>query len=110
LDDEALDAKIYSLVDLVPNHRNLGAAGLIEVLFDLIPRFKRQDREAISGLFGQKGGSTPDFKRLGERLLRFIIVGTEQLTKIAEVNLTTIELGEPHKTTEFGPTPKIKQD
>ena len=108
LDDDALNAEIRSLMHLAPDRiRNASdgsgeknPARLIEVLFDLIPKFEKQDRESISRLFGKKGGSTPDFKRLGERLVNFIIIGTEQLIKIAETNFANIELGAPHKTTD----------
>ena len=44
---------------------------IIEVLFDMIPTFAKADREKIAKLFGQKGGSTPDFKILATRLFRF---------------------------------------
>ena len=103
LDDAALNAEILSLAHLAPNYIKNAPddwrkpAKLIEVLFDLIPDFEKGDRETISRLFGKKGGSTPDFKRLGERLLDFVIAGTEQLIKIADTNFANIELGEPFK-------------
>jgi hypothetical protein len=47
---------------------------LIEVLFDMIPQFEKADREHISHLFGRKGGSTPDFATVGQRLLQMMFV------------------------------------
>jgi hypothetical protein len=109
LDDEALDSEIKALIHLAPDRiRNAPdhywekarPGRLIEVLFDEIYRFDRPERERISRLFGKKGGSTPDFKTLGSRLLQFVIDGTEQLIPIAEANLATIDLGRPHSTSE----------
>ena len=109
LDDEALDAEIKSLMHLAPERiRNARddywekarPGRLIEVLFDMIPQFEKADREHISRLFGRKGGSTPDFATVGGRLLRMISDGTEGLTSIAEANLTTIDLGRPHSTSD----------
>jgi hypothetical protein len=109
LDDEALDAEIKSLMHLAPERiRNARddywekarPGRLIEVLFDMVPLFEKPDREHISRLFGQKGGSTPDFATVAGRLLRMISEGTEQLTSIAEANLTTIDLGRPHSTSD----------
>jgi hypothetical protein len=109
LDDEALDAEIKSLMVLAPERiRNARddywekaqPGRLIEVLFDMIPQFEKADREHISQLFGRKGGSTPDFATVGQRLLRMISEGAEQLTSIAEANLATIDLGRPHSTSD----------
>lgn len=106
LNDEALDVEIFSLMSLVPRgFEHERPARLIEVLFDLIPQFKKPDRKSISRLFGKKGGSTPDFKRVGKQLLHFIVRGTEQLIKIAETNLANVDLGAPHLTSDemWGP-------
>src|SRR5258708_3016353 len=109
LDDEALDAEIKSLMVLAPERiRNARddywekaqPGRLIEVLFAMIPQFEKADRENISELFGRKGGSTPDFATVGQRLLRMISEGAEQLTSIAEANLATIDLGRPHSTSD----------
>ena len=109
LDDDALDTEIRSLMHLAPDRiknapdhywEKERPGSLIEVLFDLIPQLKKQDRELISRLFGKKGGSTPDFKRVGRRLLHFIVTGTERLIKIGETNLADIDLGAPHRTTD----------
>jgi len=109
LDDEAFDAEIKSLMHLAPERiRNARddywekarPGRLIEVLFDMIPQFEKADRERISRLFGRKGGSTPDFATVGGRLLRMISEGAEHLTSIAEANLTTIDLGRPHSTSD----------
>lgn len=109
LNDDALDAEINSLIHLAPARiRNAPndywekarPGRLIEILFDTIPQFEKSDREQISRLFGQKGGSTPDFATVGSRLLRLIAHGTEQLTQIANANLATIELGRPHSTSD----------
>jgi hypothetical protein len=107
LDDEALDAEIKSLMRLAPEYiRNARddywekarPGRLIEVLMDRIADFSKPDREQVSRLFGKKGGSTPDFRVLGKRLLQFVANGTEQLIAIARNNLQNIDLGRPHRT------------
>lgn len=107
LDDTALDSEIRSLLPLTPERiRNARddywekarPGRIIEVLFDNIAQYDKPTREKISRLFGRKGGSTPDFKVLGNRLLQTVCSGTEQIIAIASANLATIDLGPPHST------------
>ena len=69
---------------------------LIENLFDRIAMYPRAERETISRLFGQKGGSTPSFHVLGLRLFRFVADATEALIPIAAANIAALDLGLPH--------------
>lgn len=97
LDDKALDNEIKDLIHLTPDRiknarvdyweRRPGR--IIEVLFDMISDFDKPNREKISRLFGQKGGSTPDFNVLAIRLLRFVAEGTEALIPIAKQHIST---------------------
>jgi hypothetical protein len=102
LDDAKLDAEIATLMHLAPQHiraalSQYGAGRLIEVLFDTIATYPKADREKISRLYGQKGGSTPNFRILAKKLFTFIADGTEALFPIAVANAGAIALGEPHQ-------------
>jgi hypothetical protein len=109
LDDKAVDAEIMSLLQLAPERiRNAShdywektrPGRLLEVLFDNITQYPKEDREKISRLFGQKGGSTPNFQVLAGRIFRFVARATPLLTKVAQANLQSIDIGRPHRTSE----------
>jgi hypothetical protein len=105
LDDTKLNAEIEALMHLAPRHIRAALSHygdhrpgrLIEMLFDTIATYPKADRETISRLYGQKGGSTPNFRVLAKMLFSFIADGTEALIPIAVANAGTIVLGQPHR-------------
>ncbi|RXH12324.1 hypothetical protein EAS56_17605 [Bradyrhizobium guangzhouense] len=104
LDDTALDAEIRGLAHLAPAYvprRDQEHAGrLLEILFENIAQYLKSDREKISKLFGKKGGSTPNFHTLAQRLFGFVSTGTRLLVEAASANLASVDLGAPHQTSE----------
>ncbi len=73
---------------------------MIELLFDGIAQYDKSDREKIAELFGKKGGSTPSFQIIGNRLLEFVDKGTQILIDIAKTNVANIDLGAPYRTSQ----------
>jgi hypothetical protein len=60
----------------------------------------RPGRSQVAELFSKKGGSTPTFQIIAEKLANFIAHGTQALIPIAEGNIQSIDLGRPHMTSE----------
>lgn len=110
LDDRTLDEKIKKLIPFAPEHiqkapndywEKARPGALIERVFNNIGNVKRKDdRERIANLFGQKGGSTPSFQIIAKRLFHFVAESTELLCDIAKNNLKNIDLGRPHMTSK----------
>ena len=108
LDDEALDNEIRKLIRFAPKRiqdapddywEKARPGALIERIFNNIGNIpSREDREKVAEVFGEKGGSTPTFQIVAERLLHFVASGTNHLCDIASANLQDIDLGRPHRT------------
>jgi hypothetical protein len=106
LDDRQLDEEIHALINLAPRRirdapsdywEKARAGRLIEVLFDNIADLQPTDREKVAELFGKKGGSTPSFQIIGNRLMEFVLLGSEILKDVANSNMADVDLGSPHK-------------
>lgn len=109
LDDKSIDAEIMSLLPLAPERLRTAPddywekarpGRLLELLFDNITQYPKEDREKISKLFGKKGGSTPSFQVLASRIFSFVAEATPLLMEIAQANLQSIDIGRPHRTSE----------
>ncbi len=106
LDDDALDQEIMTLLPFAPkNVRRRGdrvsAATVMEAVFSNIENVDRAaDREHIASLLGKKGGSTPTFQVLAERLGLFVRDGARVLHRLASANLGNIDLGRPFMDNE----------
>jgi len=110
IDDEKLDEEIKKLIRLAPerlqkapeDHWERARPGaLIERVFDNIGNIEnKEDRKKVADIFGEKGGSTPTFQILAKNLLTFVAEGASILCDIAKNNLSNIDLGRPHKTSD----------
>lgn len=110
IDDKKLDEEIKKLIHLAPEHiqkapddywEKARPGALIERIFDNIGNLdKKENRERVARIYGQKGGSTPTFQVLAKNLFYFTAEGTRTLCEIAKKNLQNIDLGRPHMTSE----------
>jgi len=104
LDDAEVDAKILELgrragVSTAEGDDEWRRPPLtLQNLMARIADLPKADRDEVIRLYKAKGGSTPTFQVIANRLFELIATGTSVLIRIAETDLGRVELGPPTLT------------